>query len=212
MSAYCDTADLYSYGLQRGALPNPGRIVDGVSVSANTVTLNEHGFELNDPVVFRAENNGSLPAPLVEGTTYYAVPVNSSVFSVAETADGSSVDLTTTGSRIVVAAPLPFGSSIAWASALVEDMLPAHIVPLSEPYPPLVRMTVAELAAGKLMTRQGAASVSLSEMVEAAQKRLERWAKGIPLRGENVPLRANLSVKAAAAYRDTRGWHDRETI
>ena len=40
------------------------------------VTLDEHAFATNDPLTFRAQAGGSLPAPLVEGTTYYAIEVD----------------------------------------------------------------------------------------------------------------------------------------
>jgi hypothetical protein len=53
--------------------------------------------------------------------------------------------------------------------------------------------------------RQGAAS-SFSEIVDAARKRLERWATGVPLRGENVPEPANLAASASAPAADTSGW------
>jgi hypothetical protein len=203
---YCSSSDLYSFGLPRGALPNPGRLVSSVSASDNTLTLDQHGYTLNDPVSFRAEAGGSLPSPLVAATTYYAISVSENEFSVSATVSGSAVDLTTSGSRIVVIAALPIASAISWASRIIDDMLPAHLVPLEAPIHELVVMTCAELAVGKLLARAGSASKSLSEMVDAARKRLERWAKGVPLRGENVPSPANLAVSATVPFLDPRGW------
>jgi hypothetical protein len=180
--------------------------VASASASANTIALDVHGFDEGDPVSFRAEAGGSLPAPLVEGTTYYAVPAGDNAFSVAATAGGAAIDLTTAGALYIVIAPLPIAPAIAWASRVIDDMLPAHIVPLTEPVPEIVRMTAAELAAGKLASRGGFASKSLTEIVDLARKRLERWAQGIPIRGENAPEPAGLAVSATAPYRDVRGW------
>lgn len=203
---YCAPADLYLFGLPRGALPNPGRLAAAVSASTDSITLDGHGFSLNDVVSFRAEASGALPSPLVAGTEYYAIPRTESTFAVAATSGGSAVDFTTAGTRVVVTSPLPIASAIAWASALIDDMLPAHVVPLVAPIPELVKMTCAELAAGKLMTRSGTASKSLTEMVLSARKVLERWAKGVPLRNAEAQPRANLAVGVTAVARDIRGW------
>lgn len=205
MTAYCAPSDLYSFGLPRGAVPNPGRLADSVSTSTDAFTLDVHGFVLNDPVSFRAEAGGSLPAPLVEGSTYYAIPLTESTFSVATAEDGDALDLTSAGVRVLVIAPLPVDAAIAWASRIIDDMLPAHAVPLEEPIHELVRMTAAELAAHKLMCGKGS-SKTLGEMVDAANKRLARWAQGIPLRGEDVPTATNLASAAAVPYVDSRGW------
>jgi len=198
---------LFSYGLPRGALANPARLAASVSASANAFSLDQHGFALNDQITVRADSlGGALPAPLVAGVTYYAIPLNASAFSVAATPGGAAIDLTTNGTRVLVTTPTPDAAAIAWATAIVDDMLPAHIVPLVAPYPPIVTMTVAELAVGKLVGITGSSSKSIGEMVDAARKRLERWSNGIPLRGENVPAHANTAVSATAPYRDCRGW------
>lgn len=208
MSAYCTESDLYAYGLPRGALSNAGRLVSSVDATANTLTLNVHGFATGDAVTVRAEANGTLATPLVAGTTYYAINVSESTFSVSLTSDGDAIDLTDTGSRIVVIIAVDFATAIKWASSIVEDMLPAHIVPMSTPYHELVIATTAELAAGKLLASRGNTSTSLGEMIDAAQKRLTRWSKGIPLRGDNVPTAATVAVPATAPYLDVRGWKE----
>jgi hypothetical protein len=178
-----------------------------VSTAASTLAIDGHGFATDDPVSFRAEAGGSLPAPLAAGTAYFAKPTTDDAFQVAATAGGAAITLTTAGARVIAIAPLPIASAIAWASRLVDDMLPAHLVPMVAPnIPEIVRMTVAELAAGKLLGRTGSASKSLAEMVDAARKRLERWGKGVPIRGENVPVAANLAASASVPYTDPRGW------
>lgn len=206
--AYCSRGDLHAFGLPRGALPNPGRLIASVNTSADSLSLDVHGFEDDDPVTFRAEAGGSLPAPLVEGTTYYVVALTDSTFSVATSAGGSVIDLTSAGSasRILVIAALPVEAAIDWASRIIDDLLPAHVVPLAEPYPEVVRMTCAELAAGKLLTFTGGTSASLTAMVDAATKRLERWAKGVPIRGDNAPKAAGLASSTALPHSDPQGW------
>jgi hypothetical protein len=203
---YCDPADLYLYGLPRGAAPSIGRLAGSVSTSVDTIEVNAHGFSLNDTLTFRAEAGGSLPSPLVSGTTYYAVPVDDSHFKVASAADGAAINLTTAGSRIVVVAALSVDGAIDWASRVIDDMVPAHVVPLDSPYPEIVRMTCAELAAGKMMAMAGTVSKSLMDITDAANKRIERWAKHVPIRGTNAPAPANLAASATLPYADARGW------
>lgn len=207
---YCNPSDLYDYGLPRGGVPNPGRLIASVSAASNAFELDVHGFENGDPVVLRAEAGGSLPAPLVEGTTYYAVPLTESTFSLSLTDGGSAVDLTSSGLNVIVVAPLPIAKAIDFASALIDDMIPAHAVPLTAPYPPIVVMTCAELAAAKLSGRAGGASVSLASAADAARKRLERWGKGIPIRGTNTEAQKSTLVSQytapVATFQDPTGY------
>jgi hypothetical protein len=203
---YCEASDLYAYGLTRGAIPNPGRLIASVSTSADTLSLDVHGFAADDPVTFRAEAGGSLPGPLVAGTTYYVIPVTESTFQVSATEGGDAIDLTSAGENILVITPLPIAAAISFASRLVDDCLPAHVVPLEEPIADIVKMTTAELAIWKLTAGKGSAK-TISEMVDAARKRLERWGKGVPIRGTNAPTPANLAASASVPYLDSRGWN-----
>jgi hypothetical protein len=210
VASYCSPDDLWDFGVPRGGIPNPGRLAADppASASTNAVELDGHGFAEGDPVSFRAEGGGSLPSPLVAGTTYYAKPTSESYFQVAASPGGAAIDLTTAGSGVVVNAPLPIDAAIEFASALIDDMLPAHAVPLVEPYPPIITMTCAELAAAKLAARSGAASVSLTVMADAARKRLERWATGVPVRGTGTSAQTptNLAQSVTAPALDSRGY------
>lgn len=203
---YSTEADLYAHGLPRGALPNPGRLAASVLASTDAFTLDGHGLAADDPVSFRAEANGSLPAPLAAGTTYYAVPVTASTFKVAAAAGGAAVNLTTDGVRVVVITPPPIAESIAWADRIIDEMAPGHLVPFTDPVPDIIRMTSAELAAGKLLAMRGAASKSIADMVDAAHKRIARWARGVPVRDANATASANTAVSATVPYQDRRGW------
>lgn len=202
---YCEVTDLYDFGLPRGSTRNQSRLVGDISVAANTFELESHGFPLNFPVSFRGEAGGSVPAPLEDGPTYYAVPVDDDHFSVALTSGGAVVDLTSAGSRVRVVFRLPVLEAIEYGSELVIDMLPAHVVPLVAPYPRIVSMTVAEIAAAKLGYCSGGVSKSLADMLDQAQKRLARWATGVPIRGVNAPQGASLS-SVALPRSDVNGW------
>ena len=196
--AYCTPADVHAHGLPRGALPNPARLVSA-SASTDSITLDGHGLSDDDEVSLRAEAGGSLPSPLAAETTYYAIVATPSVFQLAATAGGSAVDLTTAGENVLLIVELPMTSAIAWADRVIDDLLPAHVVPLTDPVPEIVRFTSAELAGGKLLGYTGAASRTLSEIVDNARKRLDRWAKGVPIRGTNAPDPAGLAVSTSAA-------------
>ena len=206
---YCTADDLYSYGLPRGSLPNPAREIASVSSGTDTISLDGHGFSADVPVTFRADAGGTLPDPLVAGVTYYATAVNDGSFAVSATAGGSTIDLTTAGSRILVIQPLPIDAAIAWASACVDDMITAHPTPLATPYPPIVAMTTAELAIGKLLSLVGRGTDRLTAAVDAAQTRLARWGRGRPIRGANTSGLTHTSLGATATlpFLDTRGWH-----
>lgn len=206
MTTYCTTSDLYAFGLPRGVLPNSARLTGGASVSSNAITLDGHGFASGDVVTFRAEAGGSLPLPLVAGTEYYVASTTDGAFTIASSLGGSAIDITTTGARVVVVARLPKDAAIEWASAVIDDMIPAAALPLATPYPEIIKITCAELAAWKLGVYTGANGKSLTEILDFAQKRLLRWSKGAPIRGESAPTRANLSASASIASADSHGW------
>lgn len=60
------------------------------------VTLNGHGLAEDDMVLF--QTTGSLPAPLVAGTTYFVVYIGVNTFNLSLTIAGSTIDTTTDGS------------------------------------------------------------------------------------------------------------------
>jgi hypothetical protein len=208
MAGYCARADVYAVGVPRGAIPNEGRLALSVDTTANTFALGDHAFATDDPVHFRAEMGGSLPAPLVAGVTYFAIATTDDTFQVAATAGGSAIDLTTAGAEILVIAPLPIDRWIEWGKEVINQAIPAHAVPLEAPYPPIIVMTNAELAAAKGGYFSGGTSKSLADMIVMVQARLETWAKGVPLRGENTAPeeRTNLATSLTAPPYDRRGW------
>lgn len=202
----CQPSDLYAYGLPRGSTPNPGRVL--ASLLDSVCSLDVHGLDTGTAVLFRPAGSGALPAELSEGVTYYAESLTEHTFAVRATAGGSALTITDAEDPVMVIVPLPIADAIAWAEQVIFDSLPAHAVPLAQgdAVPALLKMTCAELAAGKLLALSGAASRSLSETVDMALKRVERWGRGIPLRDPDAPARTNLAVPASSPPSDARGW------
>lgn len=192
-SAYCTRSDVDDV-LSGGSLPNPGRLIADVATSTDIMSLDGHGLNDGTELVFRAESGGSLPAPLVAGTTYYALRASDSTFRVAATSGGSPIDFTTAGSLVVVTRPLPYQAAIQWGAALIDEHLAGNQVQLTAPYPQTVIAANAELAAWKLLAFTGQASVRLADVITNTMKLLDMWVKGKPVRGPIVPPSANLAV------------------
>lgn len=205
-AVYATRSDVYAYGLARGTLGGTARIVASALAATDRLELDEHGFETNDALLLRASEGGTLSAPLVAGTTYYAIRVSASTFQLAATPNGSAIDLTTDGVSMVVSIALPFDQVLQFYSRFVDAYVPAHLVPLTSPYPIVVVGIVADLAAKKLQLLSGQTSASMTEVENAAEKQLERWAAGIPLRDSSATSPANLAVTAGLGRADPRGW------
>lgn len=203
--SYCSATDLYAFGIPRGSTPNPGRGLD--SAVSSTCALDGHGFVTGDAVLLSPAGDGGLPPELSANTTYYVQAETEHTFKLRATPGGSALSFTDAEDPIIVVSPLPVSEAIAWAERIIDDSLPAHLAPITGTVPEIVRMTCAELAAGKLLALSGAASVSLTATVDAALARLARWAKGVPVRGSDVPPRTNISVVASTPFADRRGWN-----
>lgn len=223
---YCAPSDLYAFGLPRGSIPNPGRLLASASTTANTLTLDEHGLADDDEFRLRVEADGTMPGGLAAGTTYFAKVIDESQFQARATAGGAAIDITSTGDpeRVLVIVPLPVTSWIRWSSRIIDELVPAHVVPLVKvdaakvredeagydagtgAYPEIITITAAELAAGKGLGFGGASSRTLTKAIDEARKRLEVWGKGIPVRNAPGQTPANLATSATVPYRDRRGW------
>lgn len=97
-----------------------------ISTASDEITLDPYlGFELNDPVKFSiyAPNSetptGTLPSGISAGTTYYVIQYtkNTGVLKVSLVENGSSIDITTTGS---VSSPVRFKVEYADYAAVAE--------------------------------------------------------------------------------------------
>lgn len=179
--------------------------MDSVDASANTLSLDVHGLDTDTPVTLRPDAGGTMPAPLAAGTTYYAIRISESAFSVATTAGGAAVNLTSAGSNVLLGVDLDFDSAIAWSSRIIDDMLPAHAVPLEAPFAEIVVMTAAQLAVHVITSGRGR-SDTLDALLKNAQSRIERWAKGVPIRGTNAPRSVGVATSASSTRQDRRGW------
>lgn len=208
MVAYATHGDLYRHGLPRGLIHEPARPIASVDAATNRLTLANHGYELDDPVQLVVEPGGALPAPLAAGTVYYARPIvdSDSLFELAATAGGAAINITDAGTGTFgIYTPLraEIDAVLEVTSREVDDMLPAHLVPLEEPYPSAVVAAVCKITARKLLATRGERSETLIEEAGFAVSNLQKWAKGIPLRDERATGPANL----AQAWSDgDRGW------
>lgn len=194
MTAYATKADVYKYGLPRGALGNPGRIAASALAANDTIELEEHGFVSGDAITVRVSQGGALPAPLVAGTVYYALPLTDSTFQVSATPNGSHIDLTTDGVNVIVTMDLPWDDLLEYYSRFVDGFIPAHAVPLTSPYPITVVAIVAQLVGKRAQILSGMTSESMNETEASAAKQMQRWATGVPARDATPAPRTNLAV------------------
>lgn len=205
--AYCSAPQLFELGgMPPGGVRSMARLTTGAVVANNTILLDAHGLGAGDVVRLQAQQEGSVPSPLVALRPYYALPVDESSFQLEESVGSGAIDLTTTGSTFFAIVPPDYDGSIAWASALIDDMLPSATLPLTEPYPAVVVATCAELASWRLLSQQGAQASALSEILDASRRRLDRWARGVPVRGQNAPKPSNLSVSSGKLSASRRPW------
>lgn len=207
MSGYCAITDVTAF-LPAGGLPNPARVATGSS-SGGYLECEGHGLALNAAVTVRAEVGGSLPAPLVDGPTYYAIPLTSARFELAASPNGSAIALSTDGSNFVFASPLPVEAWIEWGARQVDSFLPIHVIPLvSSPYPEIVVTANAELAAMRGLQATAGADIDLGARIDAIGARITRWAKGVPIRGtaQQAQQPSTLAVTSSVGAYDPRHW------
>lgn len=196
MVAYATQADVYTYGLPRGSLGNPGRIALSAPAATSIVTLAEHGYATGDPIMVRVTEGGSLPSPLVAGTQYYALYLDDDDFQVASSSGGGAITFTTDADNMIVTGVLPFAQLLEYYSRFVDGFLPAHAVPLATPYPITVVAIVATLTARRIQLLSGVTSVSMKDEELSAKAQLERWATGIPARdAASTQQETNLAIK-----------------
>jgi len=204
--AYCTLADATPF-LPSGGLSNPARTATA-SVAGDYLESEGHGLATGAEVTLRAAYGGTLPAPLSDAATYYAIVLSTSRFQLASTPTGSALNLTTTGSNVMFHAPLPWASWLEWAAREIDSFLPPHVTPLVEPYPQVVVTANAELAAFKALATTAGAEIDLGAKIDQIAQRLTRWAKGVPVRGQTraVTSPSHLAVSASTGAVDPRGW------
>lgn len=189
MSAYCEQTDAYAW-TPRGSISNPAQSV-AITAATDIITWDGHALADDDPLTFRAESGGSMPSPLVAGTTYYAIRMTDSTFKVAATAGGSAIDLTTAGSNVLGIAQPPWTRWIEEESALIEGNCPSHVVPFSET-PPIVRRMVSLRVAVRARMWGGNSTEPIQNEIDDALRMFTAWAKGQQIRGAIEPASAQV--------------------
>lgn len=208
---YCSRADV-NRELPIGSPISPSGIVASCLASTDALTFDGHGLETGDALNVRAGEGGTLSAPFVAGTTYYAIRVSNSAFKLASSAAlaaaGTALDITTNGVSMIVAREPRYDERIEFYSRWADGMLPGHLVPLAAPIHPIVLGVVARCAARQLLADGGQDSALVAAQELAAKAILERYAAGLPLRGATVTASSNLATRAstAAATADPLGW------
>jgi hypothetical protein len=207
MSSYCTQTDVYRW-IPRGSVQNPAPLVSDVNTTTDVMSLDGHGFADDDELIFRAESGGTLPTGIVAGTTYYAIVVTDATFSVAATAGGSAINLSGSGTNFSVGIQAPWAAWIVDASGEIDNTLPAHVVPLSAPYPPVVVSYAAGLVAEMALAWSGVVSNGLNDRMVRVRSEVALWRKnGLPMRGTNAPSNsANMAISAGSTSVDPRGW------
>jgi hypothetical protein len=76
-----------------------------------TAIVASHDYEEGQAVVFTT--SGTLPAPLVAGTTYYAKSVTATTFQLAATSGGATINITGTSSSTMEVTKLQIGTHTA---------------------------------------------------------------------------------------------------
>jgi len=191
VSAYCTTADVYSW-LPRGSVTRPARTAASVSTTTEAITLDDHGFADDDPITLRADSGGSLPGGLSAGTTYYAIVVTPASFQLAAAAGGAAINLTSAGSNVLVIAQLPWDKWIEEESAALDCTCPAHSTPFSTT-PAIVRKYVGAMVARRAAIACALVTPALDlALRETIAPELALWRKGLAIRGTDEQAHAQV--------------------
>ncbi len=201
--SYCTQQDVYRF-IPPGSLPNPGREITDLASASAILTLDGHGFTSGQSLNFRTDV-GTLPAPISAGVTYYAIPLTASTFSVSSTVGGPAITLSSDGSNVVVVGEFPWADWIAECSAMVDQTLPAHVVPITGTIPEPIRTYTAALLAMRVLSHVGAQSAAIQSSIQFYEKQAQKWAKHAPLRGANAPRVVNVAAINPTSS-DSRGW------
>jgi hypothetical protein len=129
-------------GASTDASFNKSFISSDVNTTTDVITIINHGFLENTPIVFAS--TGTVPAPLVAGTIYYIKNATTDTFQVSSTPGGGFINLTGTGAGIRTVGTLPTGFSISVTQQGVGENAAARQVLLSSD--PSVGIAIEETA------------------------------------------------------------------
>lgn len=210
----CTVEDVYRYAVPRGALVSPVREVASVDTSTGTLEVAGHGCEAGDPLEVRALTGGTLAAPLVSTSVYYALPVDDSdhLLKLSESPGGSALTLTTEGERWGVLPSLreTVRAQIRAVSQWIFRRLPAEAVPLEADgdgrYPATVRQMAAVLAAESTLT----VLCLRNDLIAAAADRMREEARlllaGLPLRDPSMTRSPTNLARGASPGTNVGRW------
>ena len=85
--------------LESGGSPN--KAVTAVSTAADTLTITAHGLVANQSIMV-GPNIGNCATPLNNDTVYFVIVVDANTIQVSATRGGAAIDLTGTGSSMVI--------------------------------------------------------------------------------------------------------------
>ena len=88
-----------------------------VNTGTDEIATINHNFKADTQLRFSSTT--TLPAPLVSGTTYYAIIISTTIIKVAATPSGAAIDITTTGVGTHRMIPVPDGVASYWDT--IED-------------------------------------------------------------------------------------------
>ena len=204
---YCSRGDVTAR-LPPGTVVSPAGMLASCLASTDVLTYDGHGLETDDEVTVRAASAGTLSAPLVAGTVYYAIRLTNSTFKLAASAGGAALNITSDGVEMIVTREPKFDDVIEFVSRWADTFLPAHVVPLTAPIHPLVRGVVADVSAKRILNANGQDSAAVTAAELAGKAILERFAAGMPLRGGTAQTPSNLAITATSVSSgsDPRGW------
>ncbi len=191
-----------------GGIPTTSALAASSLAGSETVTLDGHGFETGDPLTVRAITGGALSAPLVAGTTYYAIRLDNASFKLSATPTGAAIDLTTDAVEMMVMRDPDFDYWIGVYSRWADTNFPGHAVPFTPgKVPSIVESLTADLVAKRMFNVGGQASDSLKDMEITSAAQLARFATGMPIRDAAATAPTNLAINAALSTgTDPRGW------
>jgi len=204
---YCSRGDVTAR-LPPGTVVSPAGMLASCLASTDVLTYDGHGLETDDEVTVRAASAGTLSAPLVAGTVYYAIRLTNSAFKLAASAGGAALNITSDGVEMIVTREPKFDDTIEFVSRWADTFLPSHVVPLTAPIHTLVRGVVADVSAKRILNANGQDSAAVTAAELAGKAILERFAGGMPLRGGTAQVPSNLAITATSVSSgsDPRGW------
>lgn len=208
MTAYCAQSDVYRFAAP-GLLSVPARLVTAVSTSTYLFTLQGHGLATDDTISFRAESGGTLPGLVSAGTLYYAIYVSPDTFQISASAGGVAIHVSSAGSNVMAIPQIPWTRFIDECSAMTEQTVVAHELPLLNPdltiSEPVRAFTAAQVAM-RALAFCGRETDAVQGQLEYWGKLADKWSKGVPLRGVQRPTSANVAISYSGANVDPRGW------